>query len=105
MYDGVLKKSGRGPNLRSRGAEITTNFRRVRMGTANEKDNKSTIGGPANATGSRAHDFTRKLSATDELAAAIPHNANKAGEHGEASTSPDEGQALTPYDPFVTGSR
>src|SRR5687768_10949462 len=104
MYDGVLKKSGRGPNLRSHGAEITTNFRRVRMGTANEKDNKSTIGGPANPSGSPANDFTRKLSATDQLAAAIPYNANKAGEHGEASTSPDEGQTVTPSDSFVTGS-
>ncbi|MCC2681955.1 MAG: Catalase [Nitrosospira multiformis] len=74
------------------------------MGTANEKDNKSTIGGPANPTGSPANDFTRKLSATDELAAAIPYNANKAGEHGEASTSPEEGQTVAPSDPFVTGS-
>ena len=73
------------------------------MGTTNEKDNRSTIGGPANPTGSPANEFTRKLSTTDELAAAMPYNP-KAGEYGGASTSPKEGQTIAPSDPFVTSS-
>lgn len=74
------------------------------MGTTNEKDNKSTIGGPADREGTPANKFTAKLAATDELTAAIPYNANKAGEHEEASADPEKGQTAAPFDPYATGS-
>jgi catalase len=74
------------------------------MGTTNEKDNRTTIGGPANQEGTPANEYTAKLAATHELASAMPYNANKAGEHGEASANPERGQTAKPSDPSVTGS-
>lgn len=74
------------------------------MGTTNEQGNRATIGGPADPEGEPANEYTARLTATQELAAAMPHNANKAGEHGEASANPEKGQTASPSDPSVTGS-
>lgn len=70
----------------------------------NGDDNRSTIGGPAHQEGIPANEFTAKLAATQELAAGMPYNANKAAEHGEVSACPEKGQAVEPPDPFVLGS-
>jgi catalase len=70
----------------------------------NGDDNRSTIGGPAHQEGTPANEFTAKLAATQELAARMPYNANKAAEHGEVSACPEKGQTMEPPDPFVLGS-
>ncbi len=69
-----------------------------------DRDNRSTVGGPANEEGTPANDFTAKLAATQELAAAMPYNVNKALEHGDVSGSPEKGQTVEVSDSFVTGS-
>jgi catalase len=45
-----------------------------------------------------------KVSGTQELSAGMPFNANKAGEHGDASRAPQPGQTVTPPAPVVTAS-
>jgi catalase len=67
-------------------------------------DNRSTIGGPAEVKGTPANDFTAKLIATQELAADMPYNVNKAVEYGDVSAAPDKGQTVEVSDAFVTGS-
>lgn len=67
-------------------------------------DNRSTIAGPARNAGTPANDFTAKLTATQELAAAMPYNANKVLEHGDVSASPERGQTIEIPDSAVTGS-
>ncbi|MEO7464028.1 MAG: catalase [Nitrosospira sp.] len=69
-----------------------------------DADNRSTVGGPSRTQGAPANDFTAKLAATNELAAAMPYNANKMLEHGDASSSPPEGQTIDVPDPAITGS-
>lgn len=69
-----------------------------------DRDNRSTIGSPAGEEGTPANDFTAKLAAAQELAAAMPYNVNKAFEHGDVSASPEKGQTVEVSDPIVTGS-
>ncbi|MEP6605340.1 MAG: catalase HPII, partial [Nitrosospira sp.] len=69
-----------------------------------DRDNRSTIGSPAREEGTPANDFTAKLAAAQELAAAMPYNVNKAFEHGDVSASPEKGQTVEVSDPIVTGS-
>jgi catalase len=64
----------------------------------------STIGGPSHDKSIPANDFAAKLAATQELAAAMPYNVNKALEHGDVSVLPDEGQTVEVSDPIATGS-
>jgi catalase len=45
-----------------------------------------------------------KMAGTEELAAAMPFNPNKAGEHGKAALKPQAGATAEPSDPRVTGS-
>ncbi|SOD41756.1 catalase [Nitrosovibrio sp. Nv4] len=73
------------------------------MKTENDGDNRSTIGGPARQ-GTSENEFTSKLAATQELAAAMPYNSNKGLEYGEISAYPEKGQAVEPSDPSTTGS-
>jgi catalase len=74
------------------------------MKAADDVDNRSTVGGPSGQEGTPANDFTAKLAGTQELAAAMPYNVNKALEHGEVATCPEKGQAVEPSDPSITGS-
>jgi catalase len=74
------------------------------MEPANETDNRSTVSGPSHQDGAPANEFTAKLAAVQELAAAMPYNANKALEYGEVSAAPEKGQAVEPSDPNATGS-
>ncbi len=67
-------------------------------------DHRSTIGGPADMKGKPGNDFTAKLAATQELAAAMPYNVRKAAEHGDVSAVPEEGQTAEVPHAFVTGS-
>jgi catalase len=69
-----------------------------------DADNRSTVGGPARTEGTPANKFTAKLAGTQELAAAVPYNANKALEHGDVSVSQEKGQTVEIPDPVITGS-
>ena len=66
----------------------------------------STVGGPAQSDkGAGSFDSaTEKMAGTQQLAAAMPFNPNKAGEHGDASAEPRPGVTVKPSDPRVTGS-
>ena len=46
------------------------------------------------SNGTSVDDFSAKLAAVQKLAAAMPHNANKAQEHGEAANPPPQGQTV-----------
>ena len=67
---------------------------------------RSTVSGPAR--GKRralANDAaTAKMAGTNELAAAIPFNANKPGEYGKAALRPARGTTAEAPDPSVGGS-
>jgi catalase len=68
---------------------------------------RSTVSGPArgNKASRRAGDrATAKLEGSHELAAAMPFNPNKAGEHGKAARSPRPGAIAEPPSPSVTSS-
>jgi len=47
---------------------------------------------------------TAKLAGTESIAQAMPFNAAKASEYGEAAAAPAEGQVVEPPEPMVTGS-
>jgi len=47
---------------------------------------------------------TQLLRDTDKTAAAMPHNVNKAAEHGRAAATPPEGMRVKPASPAVSGS-
>ena len=67
---------------------------------------RSTLSGPsrgADAT-NMADAAVRNYKATEALAAGMPHNENKAGEHGEAARKPRPGRTVAPPDPSATGS-
>ncbi len=64
----------------------------------------STVSGPSAPDGGPADAATRKMAATEQLVGAVPYNANKPGEYGEASRSPASGAAVKPSDARVTGS-
>lgn len=72
----------------------------------NKKANNCyTIGGPAQSKNPpEDNDFLNKLSATQELAAAVPYNTNKAFEYGVVSASPKKGQTVETANPVDTGS-
>ena len=57
--------------------------------------------GAKNATGERLLD---KQTAGMDLSAARPHNANKAGEYGDAARTPQTGETHDPATPLATGS-
>ncbi|MEO6270341.1 MAG: catalase, partial [Lautropia sp.] len=68
---------------------------------------RATTGGPAHpdpAAATLSDQAARKMAATQEMVAAIPHNAHKAGEHGKASRQPQAGQTVEPTDPSVSAS-
>ena len=72
--------------------------------TDGKTDNRSTIGGPSHPEGEATNQFTAKLAAAQDLAAAMPYNINKALEHGEVSSLPEKGQTVEPPNPSATGS-
>ncbi|SFN38066.1 catalase [Nitrosospira briensis] len=74
------------------------------MKAADDVDNRSTVGGPSRQEGTPANEFTAKLAGTQELAAAMPYNLNKALEHGEIASCPEKGQTIEPSDPAIAGS-
>jgi catalase len=67
---------------------------------------RSTTSGPARgAAAARADNpAARKSAATQDTAAALPFNENKAAEHGAASLRPPEGQHVEPSHPSVGAS-
>jgi catalase len=67
---------------------------------------RSTVSGSRRGTSAaRADDpGAAKLAATDDLAAAMPFNANKKAEHGALARNPPEGAHAAPADATATGS-
>ncbi len=74
-------------------------------GQAKKSSSRTTVSGPARGrTSAGADALEAKMDATAQLAAAIPHNANKALEYGKASAEPPTGQTAEPASPIATGS-
>jgi len=67
----------------------------------------STVSGPSSGPAidkGRADDLQRKMDAGNEVAAALPYNANKAIEYGEPAYLPEAGQTVEVEDTNVTAS-
>src|SRR5690242_18380268 len=66
---------------------------------------KSTVGGPRKGAGGLDNGpAERKMRGAQDLAAAFPFNAFKAGEFGDASRTPKAGAVADPAEPAVVGS-
>jgi catalase len=68
---------------------------------------RSTVSGPARGGKgpvSNSDALVEKMEGTEALAAAMPFNANKAGEYGKAASKPQRGQTAKPPNPLPTGS-
>jgi catalase len=67
---------------------------------------KSTVSGSRRGTGAARDDdaAARKMAAVNEMAAAMPFNATKAAEYGEAARDTPEGAHVEPPEPAATGS-
>jgi len=67
---------------------------------------KSTVSAPARRDRGPdpADEADRKAAGSQDLAAAMPFNATKPGEHGKAALKPQRGATAEPEDPRVTGS-
>ena len=78
-----------------------------RNSVAANTSSHSTISGPARgrkSTDTAVDALAAKFEATQALAEGMPHNENKAREHGEMSSEPPKGQTVEPSDPSATGS-
>ena len=80
--------------------------RKVRSAPARAKGAaKSTVSGPRKGVRGPANGSAeRKMQGTQDLAAAFPFNASKAGEIGDAARTPKPGVTAEPPDPMVVGS-
>jgi catalase len=67
---------------------------------------RSTVSGPTGQAGrpGAADGATKKMEAVNQLAAAMPFNANKAAEYGKASAEPKVGVTVEESDPRASGS-
>src|SRR5687768_180488 len=67
---------------------------------------RSTVSGPSrrDKRASATDAPERKMAGTQTLAAAMPFNPNKAGEHGKAALQPRPGATVSAPEPSVTGS-
>ena len=69
---------------------------------------RATVSGPSQAPASpdaaKGDPLAAKAAGLGALAAAMPHNANKPLEYGDASRDPARGQTAAPPDPAITGS-
>ena len=67
---------------------------------------RSTVSGPSGSAApvDLSDAAVAKFEATEQLAAAMPHNRSKPLEHGEAARDPKPGQSVEPADPAATGS-
>jgi len=74
--------------------------------TAAKATARSTVSGPArSASRARGDDpMLTKLTATGEMAAAMPHNKAKPAEYGDAARRPPAGETVPPPDPSVGAS-
>src|SRR5688572_28148221 len=68
-----------------------------RAGTA-KTSSRSTVSGPARRSGAAdgTDALVAKAEATQALAAKMPHNTNKALEHGKSANRPQAGQTVKP---------
>ena len=75
--------------------------------SASSSSARSTVSGPARkdkAARASSDAATAKSEGSNALAAAIPFNPNKPGEHGKAALDPQPGATAKPISPAVTGS-
>ena len=97
-----------GPKNRPRStASDKSRINDARTATVSKSSARSTVSGPTHRAGSSetvGDALTRKFEATQKLAADMPYNENKALEHGELASQPQEGPTNTPADPSATGS-
>ncbi len=66
---------------------------------------RATVSGPSHPGGGNGDDLAEKMSATEAPAAAMPFNANKAGEYGDASAEPQPGATVAQPIPRATAAR
>jgi catalase len=85
---------------------MATTRKNGKSGSGASTSAKSTVSGPARKKpgGDNGDVLTQKASGTDALAAAMPHNPNKAAEYGDASPQPPAGATAKPKSPVVTAS-
>ncbi len=81
-------------------------IRPAKSAESTKSSSRSTMSGPSAKAGrfDPADAAARKMAAAGELAAAMPENATKAGEYGDAAREPEEGAHVAPRDPAATGS-
>jgi catalase len=65
---------------------------------------RATVSGPSHPDRPDGDELAEKLVAIEALAAAMPFNANKAGEYGRAALEPQPGAMVDVPDPRATGS-
>jgi catalase len=72
---------------------------------ASTSSSRSTVSGPSRKDARRAGDaLAAKMDGTQALAAAMPFNANKPGEYGDAALEPQPGATAEPRDARATSS-
>ena len=77
----------------------------ARTTSSSKTSARSTVSGPARKAGGKFADaLVAKIDAVEALAAAMPYNENKEGEHGELATEPQRGKTVEPEDSAATGS-
>ena len=65
---------------------------------------KATVSGPTRKGGTITDAATAKIAGTEAVSGAMPYNAAKPGEFGDAAMKPPTGQSVEPPHPMVTGS-
>ncbi|MPZ42732.1 MAG: catalase [Betaproteobacteria bacterium] len=99
----------RGPNARGGKAASPSSKTDTGKSKADTRESsaRSTVSGPAAATRGRKPSpdpLLAKLEASNDLAASMPFNANKALEYGEIATAPQPGPIQEAPDPAATAS-
>src|SRR5688572_13329839 len=65
---------------------------------------KATVSGPTRKGSEITDAATAKIAGTEAVAGAMPFNAAKPGEFGDAAMEPPQGQSVEPPHPMVSGS-
>ncbi len=94
----AAKSPGKGPRGRGAGGGASAAATSARSTVSGPSHSDSTSQAAANDA------LTAKMEGTQALAAAMPSNANKAGEYGKAARVPQPGATVEPDDPAITGS-
>jgi catalase len=102
---GTLPEITVAKTIRPKGAPPSSAARPSNTKAVAKSSARTTVSGPSRPTSSASSDaLVAKQRATEELAAAMPHNENKPLEHGKAARQPPRGQTTEPSSPSATGS-